>query len=157
MGSALIALANLRGAKTIAMTSSKKKAAIEALGPARILIRGEEKLEDLKVSVITDVVAGDIFPDLINALERGGRYVASGAIAGPLTTIDIRTLYLRDLSLMGSTVVTPGTFDTLIEYINDEKLTPILAATFPLKDLRIAQQAFIDKNHVGNIVVTMDD
>ena len=157
VGSALIALANLRGAKTIAMTSSQKRAAIEALGPARILIRGEEKLEDLKVSVITDIVAGDIFPDLINALERGGRYVASGAIAGPLTTIDIRTLYLRDLTLMGSTVVPPGTFNNLIEYINDDKLTPILAATFPLEDLRIAQQAFIDKNHVGNIVVTMDD
>ena len=157
VGSALIALAKLRGAKTIAMTSSSKKSAIKALGPTQILIRGKDKLDTVKVSVIADVVAGDIFLDLINALERGGRYVASGAIAGPLTTLDIRTLYLHDLTLMGSTVVPAGTFDKLIGYINDDKISPLLAKTFPLKDLRIAQQAFIDKSHIGNIVVTMDD
>jgi len=157
VGSALIVLANLRGAKIIAMTSAGKKGAIEALGPTQILVRGKDTLKDIKVSVVADVVAGDIFPDLINALERGGRYVTSGAIAGPLTTLDIRTLYLHDLTLMGSTVVPPGTFDNLISYINDGKIKPLLAATFPLKDLHRAQQAFIDKKHIGNIVVTLSD
>lgn len=157
VGSALITLAKLRGANTIAMTSPKKKAAIKALGPTQILIRGEDKLDNIKVSVIADVIAGDIFPSLVNALKRGGCYVASGAIAGPLTTLDIRTLYLHDLTLMGSTVVPVGTFDKLMEYINGDKIAPLLAATFPLKDLHIAQQAFIDKKYIGNIVVTMTD
>jgi NADPH:quinone reductase-like Zn-dependent oxidoreductase len=157
VGSALIVLAKLRGAKTIAMTSAGKKDMIEALGPTQILVRGKDTLEEIKVTVVADVVAGDIFPDLINALERGGRYVASGAIAGPLTTLDIRTLYLHDLTLLGSTVVPPGTFDDVIGYINEGKIAPLLAETFPLKDLHAAQQAFIDKKHVGNIVVTVSD
>ena len=157
VGSALIALAKLRGAKTIALTSKNKKNDIEALGPTEVLVRGEDALKSAKVTVIADVVAGDIFPNLINALERGGRYVTSGAIAGPLTTLDIRTLYLNDLTLLGSTVVPPGTFEALISYINERKITPLLAATYPLKDLHAAQQAFIDKKHVGNIVVTLDN
>ena len=157
VGSALITLANLRGAKTIALTSAAKTKAIQALAPSQILVRGQDSLEDIKVNVVADVVAGDIFPELIKALERGGRYVASGAIAGPLTRLDIRTLYLHDLTLMGSTVVPAGTFNDLMTYINDGKLTPLLARTYPLKELRAAQQAFIEKKHVGNIVVTMKD
>ena len=157
VGSALIVLAKLRGAKTIALTSKNKKNDIEALGPTQVLVRGEDALKSAKVTVVADVVAGDIFPNLINALERGGRYVTSGAIAGPLTTLDIRTLYLNDLTLLGSTVVPLGTFETLISYINEGKITPLLAATYPLKDLHAAQQAFIDKKHVGNIVVTLEN
>lgn len=121
------------------------------------MVRGKDTLEDIKVSVVADVVAGDIFPDLINALKRGGRYVTSGAIAGPLTTLDIRTLYLHDLTLLGSTIVPAGTFDNLISYINDGKISPLLAASFPLKDLHAAQQAFIDKKHTGNIVMMVND
>lgn len=157
VGSALIALANLRGAKTIAMTSAAKKNNVQALNPAKIIVRGEDSLDNIKVSVVADVVAGDIFPDLISSLQRGGRYVASGAIAGPLTTLDIRTLYLRDLTLLGSTIVPPGTFDDLIGYINRSEVKPLLAASFPLTNLHEAQTAFIAKEHVGNIVITMDD
>jgi NADPH:quinone reductase-like Zn-dependent oxidoreductase len=157
VGSALVALAKLRRAKTIAVTSSAKKEAVQALNPSQILVRDQDRLDDIKVDVVADVVAGNIFPDLINALHRGGRYVTSGAIAGPLTTLDIRTLYLKDLTLFGSTVVPPGTFDSLIGYINRGEVSPLLAASFPLKDLRAAQEAFIAKKHVGNIVISLED
>jgi len=155
VGSALISLANRRGAKTIAMTSTKKKDAVKALNPDEIILRGDNALKGLKLSVVADVVAGDIFPDLINTLERGGRYVTSGAIAGPITSLDIRTLYLHDLTLLGSTIVPAGTFDDLVRYIENEEVKSLLAKTYPLEKLHEAQTAFIAKEHIGNIVITI--
>ncbi|MEO1347160.1 MAG: zinc-binding dehydrogenase, partial [Pseudomonadota bacterium] len=84
---------------------------------------------------------------------RGGRYTCSGAIAGPLVELDLRTFYLRDLTFTGSTVVPPHVFHDLVRYIEAGEIRPLLAATYPLSQLKDAQQAFIDKAHVGNIAV----
>jgi len=157
VGSALIALANRRGAYTIAMTSPGKRKLVQALQPNQIIGRNPKDLNGDKVDVVADLVAGPIFTDLIRSLERGGRYVASGAIAGPIVDLDIRTLYLHDLTLLGSTIVPLGTFADLVSYIERDEIKPALAAAYPLSELHAAQQAFIDKKHVGNIVVTMDE
>ena len=156
VGSALISLCKLRRAHVTALTSARKVDAIKSLGADHVLIRGHDEIPNQVFDVVADVVAGELFPDLINALLRGGTYVTSGAIGGPLTALDIRTLYLHDLTLLGSTIVPAGTFDALISYINQGLIKPILAAQYKLEDLHSAQQAFIDKAHTGNIVVTMD-
>lgn len=103
-----------------------------------------------------DAVAGQIFPELINTLVRGGRYVASGAMAGPIVDLDIRTLYLRDLTMFDSNVVPVGTFESVIKYIENGEIKPLLVQTFPLKNLHAAQTAFIKKAHVGNIVISLE-
>ena len=163
VGSALIQLANRRGAQTIAMASESKHDAVKAVGPHAILPRApgslKAALDDAigveTVSVVADVVGGEIWPALIDCLARGGRYTCSGAIAGPLVQLDLRTLYLRDLTFTGATVVPPGTFADLVGYIERGEIRPLLAETFPLEELHAAQQAFIDKKHVGNIVVCL--
>ncbi|MCP4314983.1 MAG: zinc-binding dehydrogenase [Hyphomicrobiales bacterium] len=163
VGSALIQLANRRGATTIAMAGSGKQDAVAALGPHAVLDRAPADLiSELKraigsdnVTVVADVVGGDYFTTLIDVLARGGRYTCSGAIAGPIVDLDLRTLYLNDLTFTGATVVPPGTFGDLVGYIERDEVRPVLAQAFPLEKLHDAQQAFIDKKHVGNIVVTM--
>jgi NADPH:quinone reductase-like Zn-dependent oxidoreductase len=90
---------------------------------------------------------------LIDILERGGRYTCSGAIAGPMVTLDLRTFYLRDLTFTGSTVIDPEVMPNLVRYIEAGEIRPALAATYPLEELRAAQAAFIEKRHTGNIVV----
>jgi NADPH:quinone reductase-like Zn-dependent oxidoreductase len=163
VGSALIQLAKRRGAMTIAMASEAKHKAVHELAPGAILPRNSPDLgASLKeatghdtVTVVADIVGGDYFPTLINVLTRGGRYTCSGAIAGPIVSLDLRTFYLRDLTFTGSTVIPPHVFADLVSYIEKREIKPLLAATYPLKDLRKAQQAFIDKRHTGNIVVTL--
>jgi NADPH:quinone reductase-like Zn-dependent oxidoreductase len=103
---------------------------------------------------VADVVGGPYWSTLIDVLERGGRYTCSGAIAGPLVELDLRTFYLRDLTLKGSTVITPEVMPNLIRYIENGEIKPALAATYPLDQLREAQAVFIAKKHTGNIVVT---
>ena len=103
--------------------------------------------------MVADIVGGPYWPQLIDVLERGGRYTCSGAIAGPMVELDLRTLYLRDLTFTGSTVIDLEVMPNLVRYIEAGDIRPALAATYPLADLHRAQAAFIAKNHTGNIVV----
>ncbi len=163
VGSALIQLANRRGATTIAMASDSKHDAVMALGPDAVLSREptdlRASLRDVIgadcVNVVADVVGGDLFPSMLDALARGGRYTCSGAIAGPIVDLDLRTMYLNDLTFTGATVVPPGTFGRLVSYIERGEIRPLLAASYPLEELVAAQTAFLAKEHVGNIVVSM--
>lgn len=159
VGGALIQLARRRGARVVAMASAAKHARVAKLGPDKIIARAPQDLRaalgDEKITVVADVVGGPCWPNLIEVLERGGRYTCSGAIAGPIVQLDLRTFYLRDLTFTGSTIVPPDTLAKLVGYIERGEVKPVLAATYPLRQLREAQQAFINKRHTGNIVVTM--
>ncbi|MEQ9695559.1 alcohol dehydrogenase family protein [Shimia sp. SDUM112013] len=157
VGGALVQLAKRRGARVIAMASDAKHDDVAELGPDRILPRAPDNLRatlgDEKITVVADVVGGPYWPQLIDILERGGRYTCSGAIAGPMVTLDLRTFYLRDLTFTGSTVIPPEVMPNLIRYIENKEIKPVLAASYPLAQLRDAQAAFIAKTHTGNIVV----
>ncbi|NNK78293.1 MAG: zinc-binding dehydrogenase [Litoreibacter sp.] len=161
VGSALIQLAKRRGARVVGLASEDKHESLAQFGAEALLPRQPESLvaalksaigQD-RVSVVADIVGGPAFPTIIDVLERGGRYTCSGAIAGPIVELDLRTLYLRDLTFTGSTVLPPEVFPNLVRYIERGEIKPVLAATYPLADLKQAQQAFIDKTHTGNIVV----
>lgn len=157
VGGALVQLAKRRGARVIALASEAKHADVTALGPDMILPRAPENLRaalgDEKITVVADVVGGPYWAKLIDILERGGRYTCSGAIAGPMVELDLRTFYLRDLTFTGSTVIDPQVMQNLVKYIETGEIKPALAATYPLEELRDAQAAFIAKQHTGNIVV----
>ena len=161
VGSALVQLARRRGARVVALASEAKHAALAPLGADALLPRAPEHLGKAlkeaigqdKVSVVADVVGGPYFEAVIDVLDRGGRFTCSGAIAGPIVNLDLRTLYLRDLTFTGSSVLPLHVFGDLVGYIERGEIRPLLAATYPLKDLHAAQAAFVDKAHVGNIVV----
>ena len=155
VGGALVQLAKLRGARVIALASPNKHAEVLALGADLVLPRGgsTEQLSTERISVLADVVGADNWPQRVGLLARGGRYVCSGAIAGPMVDLDLRTLYLRDLSFIGSTVIDLGVMANLVRYIEREQIKPVLAASYPLRELHAAQQAFLAKKHTGNIVV----
>lgn len=163
VGSALIQLARRRGAETVALCGEDKAEAVRSLGADHVLPRAPEDLKAAlgtatgaeEVTVVADVVGGLLWPRLISVLSRGGRYTCAGAIAGPMVRFDLREFYLRDLVFTGATVPPPGVFADLVGYIERNEISPVLAATYPLRELVAAQRAFIAKRHVGNIVVTM--
>ncbi len=160
VGSALIQLAKRRGAKTVALCGGSKAQAVAAVGPDAVLPRAPDDLKAAllgaigrdTVTVVADVVGGGMWPQFIDVLARGGRYTCAGAIAGPMVEFDLRTFYLRDLTFTGATVVPPGVFADLVGYIERGEIKPLLAATYPLAKLAEAQEAFVAKRHVGNIV-----
>ncbi|MEZ5888754.1 MAG: alcohol dehydrogenase family protein [Paracoccaceae bacterium] len=156
VGSATVQLARRRGAKVIAVAARGKHEDLRALGADRLLDRDENPAELLgaeSVDVVIDNVAGQGFPPLLKALRRGGRYVSSGAIAGPIVSLDMRDLYLKDMTLIGTTAWDEPIFPNLIGYIERREIRPLLAATYALADIVRAQRDFLEKRHVGKLVL----
>ncbi len=161
VGSALVQLAKLRGAHVIAIASHNKMHAVRDLGADSVVDRGGNNIEcavrdaapDGCVHVVADIVGGKNFPLLLEILQRGGRYVTSGAIAGPMVELDLRTLYLKDLELWGATVMPQSIFPHLVSLIEQAKLKALVAKTFPLQQMQTAQKEFLEKKHVGNFVI----
>jgi NADPH:quinone reductase-like Zn-dependent oxidoreductase len=156
VGSAAIQLAKRRGATVIAVASQSKWDDLSALGVDRLLDRDadvESALGKDSIDVVVDVVAGPTWPALLEVLRRQGRYVCAGAIAGPIVELDVRTLYLKDLTLLGSTYQPREVFENLVAYIERSEIVPIVAATYPLADIVRAQEDFLAKSFAGKLVL----
>jgi NADPH:quinone reductase-like Zn-dependent oxidoreductase len=156
VGSAAVQLAVRRGAKVVALASPAKAAELEAIGASRVLARDADLVTALgveSVDVVVDAVGGTQFPALLEVLRRGGSYAVAGAIAGPLVTLDLRTLYLKDLRLLGCTVTAPHVFANLVRYIESGEIRPLVSAVYPLVQIVAAQAAFLKKAHTGKIIL----
>ena len=106
VGSALVQLIKRRGAEVVAITSPLKRGIISELGANHVLTRQDNPLDVLgeqSVDVAIDNVACVGFADILKLLRRGGRYVSSGAIAGPVVALDMPDMYLKDITLFGCT------------------------------------------------------
>lgn len=150
VGSAAIQLAKRRGAHVTALSTDTKAPQLRTLGADDVIDRNAP-FPKQAFDVIVDLVGGSRWPELIDALVSGGRYVASGAIAGPIVELDLRTLYLQDLTLFGSTRQPHSVFEDLIGYIEKGEIKPMIGEVFPLRKLREAQEVFLAKKHVGKI------
>ena len=158
VGSAAVQLAKRRGAEVTAMAADAKAETVRGLGAGQVVPRDAD-LESLfgpeYFDAAVDIVGGGQFGPILNALKRGGRYGVSGAISGPVVDLDLRTLYLKDLRLIGCTVLEPEVFPNLIGYIERGEIKPVVAATYPITDIAAAQEAFLTKRHVGKIVLVL--
>lgn len=160
VGSAAIQLAKARGATVIAITSPAKADALIELGATQTLSRDDDPVAILgenTVDVVIDLVAGELFPTLLRVLRHKGRYAVSGAIGGAMVDLDVRTLYLKDLSFFGCTVLEPEVFPNLVGRIERAEIKPLVALTFPLVDIAKAQEAFQSQSYIGKIVLKVAD
>jgi len=156
VGSAGVQLAKRRGATVTAIAGEAKMAQVRSIGADHVIARGDDivaALGENSVDVVIDNVAGPAFDGMLQVLKRGGRYASSGAIAGPLVTLDMRTFYLKDLTLIGCTAWDEPVFPNLISYIENGEIRPLLAKTFPLEQIVEAQREFTKKEHVGKFVL----
>ena len=158
VGSAAIQLAKARGARVIAVAGDKKQQSVLDAGADQALVRGdslEAVLGENAVDVVIDLVGGEEWPELLNILRPFGRYAVSGAIAGPIVALDLRTLYLKDQQFMGCTVLDEGVFSRLVSLIERGEIKPLLARSFPLESLSQAQAFFLEKQFTGKLVIDM--
>jgi NADPH:quinone reductase-like Zn-dependent oxidoreductase len=158
VGSAAVQLAKRRGARVVALAAPAKHDEVKSLGADIVLPRDSDLSKALghrSIDVAIDVVGGPAWPHLLAVLRRGGRCATSGAIGGHWVELDLRTLYLNDLSFFGCTVLDSGVFANLVGYIERGEIRPIVAATFPLREIVAAQRIFLTKQHVGKIVLTV--
>jgi NADPH:quinone reductase-like Zn-dependent oxidoreductase len=156
VGSAVVQLAKRRGAVVTAIAGTAKLEKVRAIGADQLIARDADIVSCLgekSVDVVVDNVAGPGFRGMLKVLKRGGRFVSSGAIAGPMVALDMRDLYLKDLTLIGCTAWDEPVFPNLVSYIEKGEIQPLLAKTFPLKQIVDAQREFTEKKHVGKFIL----
>lgn len=159
VGSALVQLGTARGARVVAVAGAGKEERAQKLGAAATVSRGSADLAEEvaraagEVDVVADVVGGPSFPALLSVLGPLGRYVVAGAMAGPIVDTDLRTIYLKQIRLIGSSFGTHQDFADVIRAVDSGAVAPLLAGTYPLRDLPRAQADFVRKDFVGKLVV----
>jgi len=160
VGSAAIQLAKLRDATVIAQCAVEKKEEVIQIGADKIVFRNSDLLKEIgrdAVDIVIDLVGGPKWTQLLDILKPGGRYATSGAIAGPIVKLDLRTLYLKDLTLYGCTFQPKEVFRNIIKYIEENKIKPLVAKSYPLKEIKKAQLDFLSKKFTGKLVLVPPD
>ena len=164
VGSGIVQLCRARGAVPYAVVGKGKEQQVLDLGAEAVITRQAGNLVTAvrratggaPIDVVADLVAGPLFNDLITVLRPEGRYTTAGAIGGPVVQLDLRRIYLKHLQIHGSSQGTRAAFRRLVTYIEQGKIRPVLAATYPLSKLRDAQKEFMAKEFVGKLVVQPD-
>ena len=160
VGLAAVQLARARGARVVGVCSGEKGAAVRAAGADAVVDRGRARvIADADEAApegydaVIDVVAGPTVASGVGLLRPGGRWVVAGALGGWAVDLDVRRLYLANLSLVGSTMHTPRIFDRLVDIARSGAVRPTVAATFALEDMAEAQRQLAQRHHVGKLVV----
>lgn len=162
IGSAAIQIAKLAGARVLTTAgSSEKLDKAKKLG-ADIGINYKEEdfhkralkeTKGLGVNVVFEHIGPETWPKSLASLARGGRMVTCGATSGPQATVDIRFLFVKHLSILGSYMGSRHELETVLGLLEEGKLHPVVDSTFPLKEAAAAQQRMLERKNFGKIVL----
>lgn len=154
VGSALVQLGALAGAEVAAITRrSDATPWLRSLGAFSVSATAPSPGS---MDVVADVVGGALLSPLLDSLRSGGRYVIAGAIGDYAGTLDLRTMYLNYLTLVGTSLATHENFRRLVSLIEAGRLRPLVDRVFPLEMLREAQAAFESKEFLGKLVMILE-
>ncbi len=162
IGSLAIQIAKFLGATVFTTVGDYKKVArAKKLGADEVILyKTEDFSEKVKkwthhrgVDVIFEHIGPETWPKNLSCLTRGGRMVTCGATSGPKTEIDIRTLFSRQLSLVGSYM---GSFAELLKVLallEQGVVTPVIDRVLALKEAAEAHQRMESRQNFGKIVL----
>jgi NADPH:quinone reductase-like Zn-dependent oxidoreductase len=163
VGSAGVQIAKLLGAKVIATASTDEKLArAKQLGADHVInyvthdfVDEVKKLTNKKlVDVVFEHTGAATWDKSIACLPYGGRLVTCGATTGHDVKLDLRVLFYKRISLLGSTMGSKGDLFRLLQLVEEGKLTPVLDRVLPLEQAAEAHALLSDRRQFGNVVLT---
>jgi NADPH:quinone reductase-like Zn-dependent oxidoreductase len=104
-------------------------------------------------NAVIDSAGGDGFGDLIDLTRPGGRIVNYGATRGNPTGLAMRKIFWRQISLLGSTMGSPGEFAQMIQFVSMHHLKPVVSDVFPFERAGEAFDLMERGGQFGKIVV----
>ncbi len=162
VGQAAIQIARLHGARVIATAGSDEKLErAKALGASEVIHHHREDIADqIKrftnrrgVDVVIEHVGEATWPKSVRALARGGRLVTCGATTGRKGDLDLRVLFAKQLSLLGSYMGTKGELLTAARLFFSNQLKPVVDRVYPLAEAAAAQQRLEASGQFGKVVL----
>lgn len=105
------------------------------------------------VDIVVEHVGAATWDESVKSLKSGGKLVTCGATTGPNVGIDLRHLFARQLSLLGSYMGTMGELHEVLKHVFAGRLKPVVDRAFPLSELRAAHEYLEKSQMFGKIVV----
>jgi NADPH:quinone reductase-like Zn-dependent oxidoreductase len=162
IGSAAVQVAKLAGARVFATASSDETLERAKELGADVLINyssanfAEEVLHHTDkrgVDVVFEHVGPATFHLSLQSLKRGGRLVTCGATTGPKAEFDIRYLFAKQLSIIGSMMGTRAELLTILDLVAQRRLKPVIDKILPLCQAAEAQRLMMERNHFGKLLL----
>lgn len=162
VGHAAVQIAKHLTATVLATVGSDAKVAkAKALGADEVINYQRERFEE-RVKTLTggrgvDVVVEHVGPTTwdgsLRVLAKGGRLVTCGSTSGPTVGLDLRYVFSRQLSVLGSMMGTRAELGTIVQLVGERKLRPIVDTVFPLREARAAQERMASRDVFGKLVL----
>ncbi len=163
VSTAAIQIAKLAGAQVYAVTSGPENMKrVKALGADMVYDRNQvdfsrEVWRDTNkrgVHLILDAVGEAVWPQCLKALGVQGRLVTYGATSGSRGSTELRVVFWKQLSIMGSTMGTRSEFREVMELVFQGKLEPVIHEVLPLAEARRAHEMLEAGKVFGKLVLT---
>jgi NADPH:quinone reductase-like Zn-dependent oxidoreductase len=162
VGIAAIQIARLFGAQVIATAGSDEKLEKARQLGAEILINYAKTnfAEEIRkitakrgVDIIIEHTGAENWEKNILSLSRNGRLVTCGATSGFDARTDLRYIFSRQLSILGSYMGSKKDMLELLRFVREGKLRPVIDSIFPLSEIRAAEQRMEERAVFGKIVI----
>jgi NADPH:quinone reductase-like Zn-dependent oxidoreductase len=162
VGSAAIQIAKLWGARVIATASSEPKlAAARALGADDLInTTTSELVAEVKrltgrrgADIVVEHVGASTFPKSIVSCAKGGRIVTCGATDGFEPVLNLRHVFWRQLSILGSTLASKSRLFEVMALVGAGRLRPVVHAVLPLADVGEGHRLIESRAAFGKIVL----
>jgi NADPH:quinone reductase-like Zn-dependent oxidoreductase len=162
VGIAAIQLAKLFQCRVITTAGNEEKLEkARALGADHGINHYQQKIsEEVRritnkegVDIVFEHVGAATWDESVKSLKAAGTLVTCGATTGPSVAIDLRHLFARNLTLLGSYMGTMGELHEVLQHVFAGRLKPVVDRAFPLSDLRAAHEYMEHSQMFGKIVV----
>ena len=162
IGSAAVQIAKLTGARVIATGGGDEKLELaKKLGADEIINHSQEDFSH-RVKEITNGRGADVVFEHVGpatwdksmaSLAKNGRLITCGATTGPEVKIDLRYVFMRQQTIMGSIMGTRRELLQITNLIGQGRLKPVIDSTYPLSDARKAQERMLNRENFGKIIL----
>jgi zinc-binding alcohol dehydrogenase/oxidoreductase len=105
--------------------------------------------------VIIDSAGGVGFSGLVDVAAPGGRIAFFGATQGNPTEFNMRKVFWKQLNILGTTMGTPAEFDAMVQFVAENKITPVVHSTYPLARASEAFAVMDQGEQFGKLVLTI--
>ncbi len=164
VGSIAIQMAKLAGARVITTVGAEEKIPkAKALGADDVIDHSREKIVDRVkaltggrgVALVIEHIGSEVWDQCLESLAKGGRLITCGATTGGEVTLNLRALFSRQLTVKGSYMGTRAELVKAAQLFGQGKLHPVIDRTYPLAEVRLAQEQMISRRVFGKIVLSV--
>lgn len=165
VGHAAVQIADYVGAEVYATASSEEKLQYaEACGADHVIdYESDDFAAEIReqtgrrgVDMVVDHVGAATWRDSLKSLAKGGRVVTCGATTGGNPETDINRIFWNQLSVIGSTMATPGEVDDVLELVWDGTFEPRIRESLPMSETARAHELLEKREGFGKVVLKPD-